>query len=439
MKRKHIELNLAFFSEERRGQEIDQRLSEIRTELSERGDALTADDVANLTTEVNKLKEERKKLLEENQARKALLDLVANDSGGQGQQSTPISSVTFRNPIGEEPIGGGRYDSPQYLRHFMEFVCRGTPVPDEFQPTDLELRADATTTAGGVSAVIPTTIMSEIIREAKTFGNLYKGVRHLNVKGGAAFPILTLIPEAKWIGENKTSDRQKTEAEKSVTFNYYGLECRISQSLLVSVVTTTEFQLLFTSLSTEAIVKALDLAIIRGTGNGQPLGVLNDTRIPAGNKITLTEDEVSKWGKSGWKGKVFAKMKKSYRSGIFIMSQGTFDTHIDGMEDTTGQPIGRINYGIDGAETYRFGGRTVETVEDEVLPAWEDAEVGDVVAIFMRLRDYAINTNMQMRVVKWFDHDKNEYVNKAILVADGKVLDPHGILLITKGGAASKA
>jgi HK97 family phage major capsid protein len=161
------------------------------------------------------------------------------------------------------------------------------------------------------------------------------------------------------------------------------------------------------------------------------LGILKETRIAAANKITLTAAEFGSW--SEWKKKVFAKMKKSYRNGAFIMAQGTFDGYIDGMVDDNGQPIARINYGIDGGETYRFGGRNVETVEDEILPAYEDAANGDVVAVFMRLDDYAVNTNMQMRIVHWIDHDDNQLKNKAIVILDGKVLDPHGILLIIKG------
>ena len=48
----------------------------------------------------------------------------------------------------------------------------------------------------------------------------------------------------------------------------------------------------------------------------------------------------------------------------FIMNQSTFDVGIDGMEDKNGQPIGRTNYGINGEESYRFMGKTVETVEE---------------------------------------------------------------------------
>lgn len=82
--------------------------------------------------------------------------------------------------------------------------------------------------------------------------------------------------------------------------------------------------------------------------------------------------------------------------------------YISEMEDKNGQPIGRTNYGVNGEETYRFMGKNVETVEDDVLPSWDDANEGDVIAVFMNFSDYVINTNMEMQVVKWTDHDNNK-------------------------------
>ena len=115
------------------------------------------------------------------------------------------------------------------------------------------------------------------------------------------------------------------------------------------------------------------------------------------------------------------------------MNQSTFDGHIDGMVDKNGQPIGRTNYGINGEESYRFLGKNVETVEDDLISSWDDAAKGDAVAIFFKGTDYAINTNMQMTTVKWVDHDTNEVKNKCIMIVDGKLIDPNGVLIIKKG------
>jgi HK97 family phage major capsid protein len=403
--------------------EINARLLEISGEIETRGDNITAEDLTVFENEVENLTKERAVIIATEEKRQKVLAGIA-----AGETDATVVSRMGASGVDATPSGGGeavdRYDTPKYRKHFMEFICRGTPVPVEY-------RADALTVTGDVGAVIPTTIMNEIIKQATSYGNIFAGLRRLNIQGGVSFPILSLIPSASWIGETTTSDTQKLQANTSVTFNYYGLECRIAQSLLVSVVTLAEFQRLFVPLAAEAMVKAIEIGVFKGTGTGQMLGVLNETRIPAANRITMTAAEFASWG--DWGKKVFAKMKKAYRDGIFIMAQGTFDGYINGMVDTTGQPIGRVNYGIDGAEIYRFGGRRIETVEDAILPAYGEADTGDVVAVFMRLQDYAINTNMQMRMVHWTDHDTNQLKNKCIMILDGKTLDPHGILLIKKG------
>lgn len=323
------------------------------------------------------------------------------------------------------------YDTEEYRNAFMNFCKNGTPIPSEF-------RANATTKTTDASAVIPTTILNEIVKELKVYGNLYAAVRKLNVQGGVNIPILSLKPTATWITANTAtseSDKQKLQANTSISFSYYGLECKISQTLLTNVTTLDAFQQLFAPLAVEAIAKALDIAIMNGSGTGEPLGITKDSRVPTANVVTLAPADFASW--SAWKKKVFAKMKKAYRDGTFYMSQATFDGYIDGMVDSNGQPIGRVNYGIDGAETYRFGGKTVETVEDDVIKAYEDAATGDVVAVFVKPTDYIINSNMEMQTVKWVDNDTNEIKNKVILIADGKLADANGVILVKKGASAT--
>lgn len=321
------------------------------------------------------------------------------------------------------------YDTVEYRQAFMNYVCHGEAIPDRFR------NGDATTTTTYTGAVIPTTLMHEMIRELKSRGNIWNKIRKLNVQGGVQFPIIDLVPVASWIGETSDSDEQQIKAQNAVTFSYFGLECKIAQSLLSSIVSLKEFEDMFPVLATEAMIAKLEAGVFTGTGSGEMKGILNETRIPVGNTITLTTDEFKSW--SAWKKKVFAKMKKAYRKGDFFMAQGTFDGYIDGMVDTTGQPIGRVNYGIDGGEVYRFGGKNVETVEDDVIKPYESASEGEVVAVFGDLNCYAVNSNMEMRIVRWSDHDNNKEKIKAIMIVDGKVLDPYGFLIIKKGGSSA--
>ena len=361
----------------------------------------------------------------------AELDEPAGGGEGEGEGEgegnnrglNPLETMGMRT--GAPVASADPYDTTEYRTAFMNFVCRGEVIPANLR---------ATTLTTDVAAAIPTTYLNEIVKELKSYGNIYAAVRKLNVQGGVEIPVSDIKPTATWIGDT-ASDAQKLTANTSISFKYFGLECKIAQSLLVSVTTLEAFQNLFVELATEAIAQALDIAIIGGNGNNQPLGVLNDKRVPTGNVITLSEEEFNSW--AGWKKKVFGKMKKSYRKGNFYMAQGTFDGYIDGMVDSVGQPIGRVNYGIDGEEKYRFGGKTVETVEEDVIKSYDDASAGDVVAVFLKPTDYGINSNLEMKTVKWIDNDTNEVKTKVILIADGKLIDPNGVLIIKKGAASA--
>lgn len=323
------------------------------------------------------------------------------------------------------PVIVDKYDTQEYRMAFMDY-CKTGNIAQEFRNEDVY------TGTSDASAVIPTTIMQEIISKMETYGQLFSRVRKANIQGGVQVPILSLKPTASRITEAAASARQKVQANTKVQFSYYGMECKIAISLLAQTVTLKMFESTFVQLVTEAMVKLMDYEIINGDGEGEFLGIVEDERVPDANVITLKPDDFTTW--EGWKKKVFAKIPLSYRAGgSFIMAAGTFEGYIDGMVDANGQPIGRVNQGITGAPQERFNGREVLLVEDDIVAPYDSASTGDVVAVFCKLSDYCINSNMQMAVYRWMDHDNNQWVDKAILINDGKLLDPNGVMIIKKG------
>lgn len=331
---------------------------------------------------------------------------------------TAVSQPEGRNDTGD------KYGSLEYRKAFMEYVLRGTPVPEEY-------RDDTFTSVADAAAVIPTTIMNEVIKEMKVRGQIFARCRKTNVPGGVRVPILSLKPVAKRITEASPSERQKILMNTYVSFSYLALECKVATSLLASVVSLPIFEEQLTPLIAEAMITTIEYEVFNGNGTTEQLGILKDTRVAAGQKVTLSSEEFGDW--EAWKKKVFAKVPLAYRNYQIYMGAGTFDGYIDGMVDANGQPIGRTNYGISDAPTYRFGGKTVIEVEEDVIKSYDTAEVGDVVAVFANLDDYAINSNMQMAMYRWLDHDTNQYVNKALLINDGKPLDTAGIIIVKKG------
>lgn len=314
------------------------------------------------------------------------------------------------------------YNTPEYKQAFMNFACRGEAIPAKYRSN-----AASSTAASDVGAVIPTTTLREIIRNLKERGIIFRSMRLMNVQGGVEVPILDLCPTASWVGEGASED-QKLSATKTVSFKYYGLECKLSQSILVSVVTFDEFQSLFVELATEAVIAAIEKGAFTGTGVNQMTGVCVDPRVT--NVVEMTEDDFSSY--SAWKKNVFAKIPLRYQTGKFYMSLGTFEGYIDGMVDSNGQPVGRVNYGITEGTSRRFGGKDVQPVEPDVLPDFGTAAAGDVVAVFMNMKDYIFNSNMSMTVVNWVDNDNNKKKVKVMLICDGKAADTNGIMLIKK-------
>jgi len=390
--------------------QVVERLGKIDEEVRT---AVKAEDVDALAAEKTELLA-RKTELEALETRKqTALDLTAG--GGK------VLETRGANPAEPED----KYSTLEYRKAFMNHCIRGTEIPVEY-------RTDAYTAVADAAAVIPTTIMNEIVKEMKVYGQLYNRVRKTNILGGVRVPILTLKPTATRIGESAVSDRKKLTANTYVQFSYYGLECKVATSLLANAVTLPMFEQQIVPLITEAMIKALEVEIINGAGTAGMLGVTIDTRVAAGQSITLSSSEVNQW--DSWKKKVFAKIPLAYRAGgIFVMGAGTFDGYIDGMVDANGQPIGRVNYGITDAPAQRFGGREVVLVEDDVVASYDSASTGDVIAVFMNPQDYCINSNMQMAMYRWLDHDTNQWVDKAILINDGKLIDAAGVLLIKKG------
>ncbi len=403
-----------------------ENLDEVRS-IGEQVETLDK-EIAEFRSQLSAIEQEEERAA----ANKPATEPVTQPAGGEQRTAAPVGTAQVLASFGiQQPQTEQRaaavedpYGTLEYRKAFMTYATTGKVTP--------ELRGDAMTTTSEISAMIPTTILNEVIKKVTQYGQIFSGVRKLNVKGGLTIPILSLLPTATWIGETPTSEKKKVTANTNVTFSYYGLECKVSTSLLADTVSLAGFEAIVTDLIVEAMVKALDEAIIKGNGTGKCLGITADTRVPAAQIITISSADFQSW--EAWKKKVFAKMPLAYKAGAsFFMASGTFEGYIDGMVDANGQPVGRVNYGITDGPQERFGGKPVIQVEDDIIANYDDASTGDVVAVYCNLKNYGFNSNMQMMMFRYFDHDTNEWIDKAILIADGKLIDPNGVVIIKKG------
>jgi HK97 family phage major capsid protein len=177
----------------------------------------------------------------------------------------------------------------------------------------------------------------------------------------------------------------------------------------------------------EAMIVAIEKAVVAGTGTKQPLGIVNDPKVT--NSISVVEADLKKYEK--WT-EIISKLPLSAEGKVaLIMTKTDWDKNILGMVDTTGQPIARVSYGLDGRPQRRLLGYEVIVVED-YLPTFTGATDGATFAFFADLQDYVLNSNLQFLYKKYFDEDTDEWVHKTTLIADGKLADAQNVLLIKK-------
>lgn len=382
-------------------------------------------------------------------------DKDPNNSGGTQRQIIPNNAelrggniiaaygLNTQIPGVQQRDKGTGFASLEYRMAFKDLVQKGTPIPADMMKRAVE--ESGVTITEEIGAIVPVTIMNEFIKEvSKVYGNIYSKVRKLNIKGGVKFPISKLKASLKWINETTVSVKQKAgEVNDFIEFGYNLAEIRIATTLLASVVSLDLFETEIEKLMLEAYVEAMDKVIISGTGNGQPLGITKDPRITKNknNIIEMTAEEFADW--TAWRKKLFSKVPLSKRGrGEFLFPASTVESYLMTMRDENNRPLWKDPENAmseNGALAGKFFGRVTDYVEPDVIADFDTAAAGDIVGVFWVPNDYAINTNLQFGMKRYFDDDTNEWINKGLTIVDGKILDVSGCYLIKKAAGTPTA
>lgn len=416
-----------------------QRLNAKKNKLIERCNASNdVNEVRSLTDELEELNAEIAETQDE-------LDAIAAEEEGRsaGTPENPPANAQLVNGAAVAASFGQSVTAPQtrenvdplntmeYRRAFMRFVQTGAVIP-------AEARAGVAVSTQDTGAAIPLTIMNEVINTIRLrFGNLYSKVRKTNVQGGVEYPIGALKATFKWINESTVSPRQKTDPLAKVSFSYHTAEIRIAQTFLSNILTLEAFEAKLAEVIAIAYLEAMDYGIVNGSGEGCMLGILNDPRVAdTGNVVELTATDINNW--TAWRKKFFAKLPLGYRAGEFIFPLSTVESYLETMADANNNPVFRqatgleVNDGDQRNPNGRFFGREISLVEPEIIQDFDTANTGDVIGIFWQPNEYAINENFGFTMRRYFDEETNEWVDKALVVVDGKVLNPKGIWLLKK-------
>ena len=188
------------------------------------------------------------------------------------------------------------------------------------------------------------------------------------------------------------------------------------------------FEAQFIEIVTEAIVKALEKAIIAGLGESgnQPTGILKQNptatiKIAKADKLTYN---------------TLTSAEEALPSGydattVWLMTKKTFFKFI-GMTDTAGQPIARVNAGFDGKPNYTLIGREV-VFADDYMDSYADTVAKDTIfAAMFDLNSYILNEVQGLTIKRYTDEDNDNTVLKATMIVDGQPVDTNSLVKLIK-------
>lgn len=408
-------------------QDIQNTIDELDKEINET-EAKLAEVKADEAKEAEKETEEARSTFNPSKTMNVVASAKMLDSEARSEEIDKLSSMEYRKAFKQYATTGVR---SEFLNKTLMEVREDT-VTDEVISSDL-------------GVLLPKTIIQEIIKGVeKTRGKIYSKVKKLNIKGGVEYPIGEFEATFYWGGtsgsdsEHGVSGNQDAgQVDDSVIFTYHIGEIRIAQSLLQATLTVEAFEREIVAALVNAYVDAMDQAIMRGTGSGQPTGILTNAaagiqRIPASNIIEFTEADIADWTK--WESKFFAEIPMSLENSFteFVMAKQTYVSNLCTLKDDNNQPINKAGFDVTDKQ-YKFNEYPVNRVEKDIFKDFDSCTDGEYFGMFwLPEKAYAINTNMAFGYKKYFDESTNKWINKGLVIVDGKILDPKYIYLLKK-------
>lgn len=395
--------------------------TEQRKKLIEKGDTCqSVDELRSINKEIQNLNEEIREL-------KEVMDSI-DEGEGEGEPEPPIEgrggNPPQLNPIETYGLRGRKTQSSEdedifgtleYRQAFRNFVINGTPIPEEYRNAQLEQRADVLTVVGDIGAVIPTNVLNRVIEDLTVEGKLLSRITQTSYQGGIEIPISEVSPTATWLANESTvSDEQKAKMDAKITFGYHVLEAKVAIGLLSATVSLPIFETIVVKQLKKAMIKAIEDSIVIGTGSGQPKGFTKYT-LPEEQNIEMTAETIGTV--KAW-AEVEGAIPEAYEEDvIYVMSKTTWEKYLNGMTDSTGQKIGLGKINEKGQKI--LNGREVLTLDK--FKSFDAAANGDIFGAVINLSDYLLNSNLAMYYKKYFNEDKNKWIHKCLMIADGQM------------------
>ena len=300
--------------------------------------------------------------------------------------------------------------TPEYRTAFYKTLM-GKELTDgenrAFAAAQAEKRADAFNTLSSSAAVVPTTTLNEVVKQARGVNGLFDEIRLFSVPNNLSVPVGTPGDAASWHTEGAAVER-KDVTTAAVTFTGRELIKVMSMSAAVKRMDISAFERYITDELKASIADAIGAAIVSGTGSGQPTGILSGVTWNNKNRIqtaSLTADNLLS---------AIALLPAGYAAGAkFAMSTATLFGTVYPLKDGDGRYF--FTDPERGGVRRLFG---FEIVLDDNIPA------GTI--LFGNFRYYGVNIPQGVAVEvsreSGFTSGLIDY--RALCIADGKPIVP---------------
>lgn len=307
--------------------QLEQRAAEIKG-LIER-DANV--DINALNIELMGIKEAKENLAsKQSETRGAAMNLITGQS--QGAKPTFDAETVF--------------DTKEYRNAFLKTLVGqqlNEVEKDAYNVAmkEAEKRSDEYNTSSNAAAVLPTTMLNEIIKKARTMGGLMGECRAFNVPTKIAIPVGTPGSKASWHTEGAAVDTEKATVT-NITFDGYEIIKIFSISAKVRKMSISAFESYLVDELTACVMECIADALVNGDGSGEGTGLEEGVTWVKTAGATQNAVEVASNKDISYADVIAAAalLKRGYAQGAkWAMNNKTLYSVFFTMSDSNAQPI----------------------------------------------------------------------------------------------------
>lgn len=360
----------------------------------------------------------------------------------QGEQRNTQILGSFGAAQPEQRADGNVLESAEYREAFRNLWTRGVPIPAELNASARayvntlpeEQRAGMPINTSNTAAVIPLTIMRQVINTIRTpYGNIYDRVRKTSIAGAVEYPIGEFSADFHWVTEDTKSPEQDIGAVATVSFGYFEAELRIAQTFLSALLSIDAFEAEISNVIARAYRKFMDYAIVNGNGKGQITGLAAATT----KSISMTAAQINDWKQ--WNKRFFAELTPGYEDGIFVFARSTVIKYLKTMSDANNRPLFYESTGLTVGDGDRvddrgwFFGREIAMTVPAIVQDFDTASQNDTIGYYFQPDSYVLNENFGFSVDRYYNYERRKWITVATVVVDGKPINSTGFIKIVKG------